>query len=150
VMRFLIYVLLILYIINPYDILPDFLPGLGWIDDLIILGGLYWYHFIYRPAKMRQRYKEAYRREGEDTQQARYRENRRQEAQTEQGSSKPDPYEVLGVQRGASIDEIKAAYRELAAKYHPDKVNHLGDEFKVMAEKKFKEIQEAYQKLVHK
>ena len=150
-MRFLIYVLLILYIISPLDLLPDLhLPVLGWIDDLIILGGLYWYHFIYRPAKMRKRYKEAYHREGEGTQQARYRENRRQEAQKDQGFSKPDPYEVLGVQRGASIDEIKAAYRELAAKYHPDKVNHLGDEFKVMAEKKFKEIQGAYQELVHK
>jgi hypothetical protein len=149
-MRYWILLLLILYVLSPIDIVPEYLVGpIGWLEDAITVGLLYWY-FIYRPGKMRARYKEAYRRAGEGTQQARYRENRRQEAQTEQGYSKLDPYKVLGVHRGASIDEIKAAYRELAAKYHPDKVNHLGDEFKVMAEKKFKEIQEAYQTLVHK
>lgn len=149
-MRYWIYLLIILYALSPIDILPEYFVGpIGWLEDAVTLGLLYWY-FIYRPAKMRAGHKKAYRREGEGTQQARYRESRRQEAQTGQRFSKPDPYEVLGVQRGASIDKIKAAYRELAAKYHPDKVNHLGDEFKVMAEKKFKEIQGAYQELVHK
>jgi len=38
----------------------------------------------------------------------------------------------------------------LANKYHPDKVDHLGEEFKKLAEKKFKDIQEAYQKLTVK
>jgi len=52
------------------------------------------------------------------------------------------------VPRKTSLDEIKSAYRKLAAQYHPDKVNHLGDEFKTLAEKKFKEIQEAYEELV--
>jgi len=61
--------------------------------------------------------------------------------------SQHDPYEILGVNRHASESEIKNAYRKLANKYHPDKVNHLGDEFKSLAEKRFKEIQEAYQKL---
>ncbi len=64
--------------------------------------------------------------------------------------SKPDPYEVLGVNRGSSIGEIKRAYRRLAGKYHPDKVNYLGEEFKGLAEKKFKEIQEAYQELANR
>jgi DnaJ-class molecular chaperone len=59
-----------------------------------------------------------------------------------------DPYEILNVPKGASIEEIKKAYRELANKYHPDKVNHLGEEFKQLAEKRFKEIEEAYRKLV--
>ena len=63
-----------------------------------------------------------------------------------QGSSW-DPYKILEIRRGASQEDIKRAYRQLAGKYHPDKVEHLGDEFKVIAEKRFKEIQQAYQEL---
>ena len=57
------------------------------------------------------------------------------------------PYEILDVPLGASQEDIKAAFKQLAGKYHPDKVEHLGDEFKALAEEKFKEIQEAYQHL---
>jgi len=53
-----------------------------------------------------------------------------------------DYYEVLGLQKGASDDEIKRAFRKLAIKYHPDK--NPGDK---EAENKFKEINEAYQVL---
>ncbi|MEJ2219960.1 MAG: J domain-containing protein, partial [Desulfobacterales bacterium] len=61
-----------------------------------------------------------------------------------------DPYRVLGIDRSASIEEIKHAYRDLAGKYHPDKLEHLGDEFKVLAETRFKDIQQAYQELTAK
>ena len=53
-----------------------------------------------------------------------------------------DYYKILGVERSASQDEIKKAYRKLAVKYHPDK----NPDDKV-AEEKFKEISEAYQVL---
>ncbi len=53
---------------------------------------------------------------------------------------KPDPYDVLGINRSASEQEIKKAYRRLARRYHPD-LNKSGKE----AETKFKEIQEAYE-----
>ncbi|SFC62595.1 molecular chaperone DnaJ [Clostridium uliginosum] len=53
-----------------------------------------------------------------------------------------DYYELLGLQKGASEDEIKKAFRKLAIKYHPDK--NKGNE---EAESKFKEINEAYQVL---
>ena len=56
--------------------------------------------------------------------------------------SKRDYYEVLGLQKGVSEDEIKKAFRKLAIKYHPDK--NKGDK---EAEEKFKEINEAYQVL---
>ncbi|HKR66872.1 MAG TPA: molecular chaperone DnaJ, partial [Thermoanaerobaculia bacterium] len=54
-------------------------------------------------------------------------------------TEKRDYYEVLGVQRTASIDDIKKSYRRLAVKYHPDK--NPGDKD---AEEKFKEAAEAY------
>ncbi|MDD2170444.1 molecular chaperone DnaJ [Glaesserella parasuis] len=56
--------------------------------------------------------------------------------------SKKDYYEVLGLQKGASEQEIKRAYKRLAAKHHPDK-NQGSKE----AEEKFKEIKEAYEVL---
>jgi len=59
-------------------------------------------------------------------------------------AAKRDYYEVLGVAKGASADEIKSAYRKMALKYHPDR-NKEAD-----AEEKFKEINEAYQVLSDK
>lgn len=56
-------------------------------------------------------------------------------------TTKRDYYEILGVQKGASVDEIKKAYRNLALKYHPDRVS---SEQKKEAEERFKEISEAY------
>lgn len=58
-------------------------------------------------------------------------------------ADKRDYYEVLGVSKGASADEIKKAYRKLAKKYHPD----LNPDDKAGAEAKFKEASEAYEVL---
>lgn len=54
-------------------------------------------------------------------------------------------YNILGVSKNATNDEVKKAYRELAVKYHPDKVATLGEEFQKVAEEKFKAINGAYQ-----
>ncbi len=57
---------------------------------------------------------------------------------------KRDYYEVLGVQKNASADELKKAYRKLAIKYHPDRQQGKSDAEKKEAEEKFKEAAEAY------
>lgn len=59
--------------------------------------------------------------------------------------AKRDYYEILGVNRNANSDDIKKVYRNLALKYHPDRVPH---EQKKEAEERFKEISEAYEVLV--
>ena len=56
--------------------------------------------------------------------------------------AKKDYYEVLGLQKGASENDIKRAYKRLASKHHPDKNQGSKD-----AEEKFKEINEAYEVL---
>ena len=56
--------------------------------------------------------------------------------------AKRDYYEVLGVDRSASSEELKKAYRKVAMKYHPDR--NPGDE---EAEEKFKEVNDAYQQI---
>lgn len=56
-----------------------------------------------------------------------------------------DPYEVLGVPHGASQEQIKKAYRDLARKYHPD--NYTDNPLADLAQEKMKEINEAYDTL---
>ena len=57
-----------------------------------------------------------------------------------------DPYQILGVSRSASEDEIKKAYRTLSRKYHPDA--NINNPNKDQAEARFKEVQQAYQQII--
>ena len=57
-----------------------------------------------------------------------------------------DPYKVLGVDRNASLDDIKKAYRKLSRKYHPDA--NVNNPNKDQAEERFKEVQQAYQMIM--
>ena len=56
-------------------------------------------------------------------------------------------YKILEIDKTASVDEIKSAYRKMAKKYHPDKVIHLGEEHREGAEEKFRQVQQAYEQL---
>ncbi|MEW6620956.1 MAG: DnaJ domain-containing protein [bacterium] len=121
----------ILYLISPIDLLPGF-HFISLIDDFIVLGLTYWFINVYLP----RRYTSYQRTE-----------NKGQKREDRKENIDEDPYTILGVSRHATQEEIKKAYLNLAAKYHPDKVNHLGDEFKELAHEKFVQIQEAYRNL---
>ena len=56
-------------------------------------------------------------------------------------------YNILEIDPNSTDDEVKKAYRKMAIKYHPDKVSHLGDELKNIAEEKFKSVNDAYQSI---
>ena len=147
--KIILIALALLYILNPFDLLPDMIIGWGWIDDLVIMGFLWRYlHFL-----KKRRLFQNYRQGGSNASSEKSRSKAYGNGSTHtnpnmQGSSDVrSAYEILEIKRGSSQEEIKRAYRQLAGKYHPDKVEHLGDEFKKLAEKRFKEIQQAYQEL---
>ena len=69
------------------------------------------------------------------------------ESGAEASSSIEDAYKVLGVSPSATDDEVKAAYRKMALKHHPDRVATLGDDIRKAAEKKFQEINDAKERI---
>jgi DnaJ like chaperone protein len=66
---------------------------------------------------------------------------------THRDTSGFDPYAVLGIDRDASLEDIRAAYRRQIVTCHPDKVAHLGEEFQEVAKNKTQEINRAYEAL---
>jgi len=54
-------------------------------------------------------------------------------------------YKILEIDKQATNDEVKKAYRKMAVKYHPDKVAHMGDEYKDSAKQKFQKMKDAYE-----
>ncbi len=132
-MKFLLSLLGLAYAFCPYDLFPDFFLGVGWIDDIALLGLIWWFFFRKKNVN--------YMNNQDGARESFY------EANKEGPSESKDPYDILGVRRNASPEEIKSAYKSLANQYHPDKVLHLGEEFRELAETKFKEIQKAYNEL---
>jgi DnaJ like chaperone protein len=151
--KIILSLLALFYTLCPYDLFPDMIVGWGWIDDLIILY-LLW-RFFY--SKKQKKYK--YANHDQDSYQSFAREGGKEFSEGETSSKNyrykeepmaDDPYTVLEIPKDATKEQIKTAYRKLANKYHPDKVLHLGEEFRKLAEKRFKEIQNAYKELVNK
>ncbi len=144
----LLLLLCALYVVSPVDLLPDFFGLPGRLDDLLVALGTLFYLFSTSGKApgaggtrrdRDQRGEPSERRDREDS-----------------GGASPDetppgpasPYEVLGVDRGADLAEIRRRYREKLLQYHPDRVQHLGVEFQEMAERKTIEITEAFQKIL--
>jgi uncharacterized membrane protein YkvA (DUF1232 family) len=138
--KWLLIILALVYFISPYDLIPGF-SAVSWLDDIVILILLFRYL-----AKI----KSDPRKASDSFKTHRDRQHARQSHDTDASESqKPPqtPYEVLNLPPDADQEAIKAAYRRLAKQYHPDRVSHLGKEFQELAERRFKEIQEAYEKL---
>jgi uncharacterized membrane protein YkvA (DUF1232 family) len=133
--KYLPWLIALLYFVCPYDVVPDFLLGPGWLDDLAVFGLVLWWV---------SRLRRAYQASGTSSAYA----GKEQAAPGRQEAPEEDPYKILDVHHGATKQEIKAAYKSLAAQYHPDKVQHLGKEFQELAHKKFVAIQQAYDALM--
>jgi len=144
--RILPIALVALYILSPFDLVPDFLVGPGWIDDLFVLGLLIW--FLSGRSPFFGRFGSPYSRSYRSGQGSSAGPSGTSNRQTGRSEARADPYSVLGVKPGASLEEIKEAYRAAASKYHPDKVAHLGKEFQELAHRKFLAVQEAYERLI--
>lgn len=56
-------------------------------------------------------------------------------------------YKILEVDKSASNDEVKKAYRKMAKRYHPDKLGHMDEAYRKGAEEKFRKVQEAYEQI---
>ncbi len=146
-MRILLIILGLIYVLSPYDILPEFFLGWwGLLDDLILL--FFGWRFLQNLSQKQSGAQSFYQQHRQYFQQNK--ESPGTGSGFKKANTQKDPYTVLNIPRNASQEEIKKAYKQLANKYHPDKVLHLGDEFKKLAEERFKEIQEAYRELTSK
>jgi DnaJ like chaperone protein len=149
-MKLILTILAIIYVLSPYDLMPDFAFGLGWLDDLVVLWLLWRFFYatrriLFGKQNVNQQRRQYFNRQGYQ----RFTDgNASGSSAGFTGSNRSpesnNPYAVLGVSPHATQEEIRKAYRKLANKYHPDKVQHLGDEFKKLAEERFKEIEAAY------
>lgn len=146
--RFWPILLWLIYLISPIDLFPDTIFGPGFIDDALLLWLLYW--FLWRkpaPQNVRDQWARA-RNQGPSggTGGSSDQEQTKRNSRTESDRAR-DPYAILEIDRNATFDEIRKAYHLQAGRYHPDKVSHLGEEFQSLANRKFQDIQWAYQTL---
>lgn len=126
---------LLLYLRSPIDLIPDRIGAAGFLDDLIALAvGIWWY---WKRLPMLRAAGGA----GGGASSA------QSEAGTWSSTGRFDPYEVLGVSRGASQKEIREAYHDCLRQYHPDRVDDLGEDLRKLAHEKTLDIRKAYDEL---
>jgi hypothetical protein len=135
----LILILAVLYFIFPRDVVPDFIPVTGWIEDILFLSmAIYLWK---RRLRIQPRRPADYSPPG-------WEEPGEKEGSHDKGARREaDPYTILGVSPSDSPEKIKRRYYELISKYHPDRVDHLGEEFQEMADARTRDINQAYEQI---
>ncbi len=123
----LVGLLCLLYLRSPIDLLPERFGAVGLIDDLLVLIATAWWMWRRFAASARSAPGSRPVDAG--------------------GETVADPYAVLGVEPGASMEEVTRAYREQMKRYHPDRVADLGEELQQVAHRRSIEIQQAYAEL---
>ena len=117
------------YLLFRYDLIPDVIRPVGFLDDFAVLFYLLVWRKLKRPARSTN---------SADAGRTSHRSGSKHSAEL-------DPWSVFALPQTASLDQVKHRYRELLAKYHPDKVSHLGSEFQEIAHEKVLELQAAYE-----
>lgn len=137
--RWVFWLLPVIYFIWPIDLVPDLLPGLGRVDDLVLVGFAFW--TFDRAKLLKDFFKEVFRA---------VRNGRSFDGNTRGNFGNKPPHVVLGVAKKASPQEVKKAYRQLLRRYHPDKFAHMGKEYEGAAREKTRAIIEAYEAMMAK
>lgn len=119
-----------LYLILPWDF--DFIPVAGRLDDLLVL--FLAFNYAWKRKKSSPEMSAGGAGAGEE-----------KEGVEEE---EKDPYRLLEVERGATEEQVRKAYRDLLARYHPDRLHHLGEEFRLMASRKTVALNRAYAEIM--
>lgn len=140
-LKYVFIIIGIIYLLSPIDFLPDLFGLVGRIDDLALIAFLLWKY-----KQIKNRVTANFEKLKEDiNNQA----NNNSSNQSSNNSTKKVfcPYNTLNISQNANQDEIKKAYKKMIREYHPDKVEHLGDDLKELANNKIRDIQRAYEEL---
>ena len=140
--------IIIIYILLPIDLIPELIGPAGILDDLLIALGLFYYLRSLSKKKLQagsagkadRRYDP-----GQSDRQSRY---SNKEAPPKDDKTIRDPYEIIGVPRDCPFADIQKKYKEQLLNYHPDRTQHLGRELQELAEKKTKDLNEAFQRIL--
>jgi len=138
------------YFVLPLDAVPDFLPGIGFVDDLGVLVAALTTILAHVKPEHQKRARELleWKWATDKTGNRAGGRNRNERGADRQAPPEVDPAAryatILGVKPGSAPQTIRAHYVDRVKKYHPDRVQHLGPEFQEMAEQKLKDINEAY------
>ncbi len=107
--KIIIAVLAALYALWPFDLLNDFIIGVGWIDDILLILAVWWFFFS-KPGKSPQGFWQFYRqydRRRQARESGEGREGGEHRRTGREAAGGKDPYTLLGVEPGASDEEIK-------------------------------------------